>query len=285
LVDSTEALSAAALEHKKKSRPFYFQICFPVCSHKHFTALYASLETHSDLLESLLALHEAQIARTKVLEDILDSLRTGYNPNYQDMAVLEAVRGWEQVAGLPHINDVKKDAEIDETTSEDLAQSEDKANDINPDELKKEIEQILRTDRISLLVEHDKHVGHSGSSAKSLRKLILSCPSFFSLMSLTVFDVSSYIPDSLLPEYEAASSTLSSWLSTFGIVSKSGEESADATRARQSFTAAETELNRLKKEFQDAQEDLKDLFDPTVFGKRGEWKKLQGTCLSKDTGE
>ena len=31
-----------------------------------------------------------------------------YNPNYQDIAVLEAVlHGWEELAGFPHINDVK----------------------------------------------------------------------------------------------------------------------------------------------------------------------------------
>jgi protein kinase C substrate 80K-H len=55
--------------------------------------LFKSLESHSELLESLLVLHEAERQRLDILEDILSGLRTGYDPNYQDMAVLEAVRG------------------------------------------------------------------------------------------------------------------------------------------------------------------------------------------------
>jgi hypothetical protein len=34
-----------------------------------------------------------------------------------------------------------------------------------------------------------------------------------------------------------------------------------------------------------ANEDLLDIFDPEGFGPEGEWKKLDGMCLSKDTGE
>ena len=41
--------------------------------------------------------------RDRTLGEILNTLREGYNPNYQDMAVLEAVRGWEVIEGLPHI--------------------------------------------------------------------------------------------------------------------------------------------------------------------------------------
>jgi len=31
--------------------------------------------------------------------------------------------------------------------------------------------------------------------------------------------------------------------------------------------------------------ELVDLFDPTVYGADGEWKKLHNTCLKKDTGD
>jgi len=147
LVDHTESLSAAALDLKKQS------------------PLYTSLETHADLLKSLLALHKAQVERSKTLGDILDALRTGYNPNYQDMAVLEAVRGWEQLAGLPHINDAKKD---DESGAASPASTEDNAD---ADETLLAIEQILQSDHVTLLMEHDAHVGSSGSTGpRSLRK-------------------------------------------------------------------------------------------------------------------
>ena len=70
--------------------------------------------------------HQKHLEREKALGDILDSLRTGYNPNYQDMAVLEAVRGWEHFAGLTDINDVKKDEEASEgeESSEETAEEE-----------------------------------------------------------------------------------------------------------------------------------------------------------------
>jgi protein kinase C substrate 80K-H len=31
--------------------------------------------------------------------------------------------------------------------------------------------------------------------------------------------------------------------------------------------------------------DVKDIFNIDGFGPEGEWKKLDGTCLKKDTGE
>ena len=68
----------------------------------------------------------------KTLADILSQLRAGYNPNYQDMAVLEAVRGWEFYAGLPHIGDTDnsssgEDEGTDTTSVDDTA-------DVPPDE-------------------------------------------------------------------------------------------------------------------------------------------------------
>ena len=95
-----------------------------------------------------------QRRRLKALEDILSGLRTGYNPNYQDMAVLEAVRGWEQIAGLSHINDVKKD----EGGGGEEPLPFDDQSEISDEETEHEVESILKTNRISLLMEHDKYV-------------------------------------------------------------------------------------------------------------------------------
>ena len=48
---------------------------------------------------------------------------------------------------------------------------------------------------------------------------------------------------------------------------------------------AENQLRALRKEKESAQKDLARLFDPEWFGAEGEWKKLDGQCFSKDTGE
>src|SRR6202011_200112 len=88
-------------------------------------AFYASLITHSNALKSLQREHTKILERTKALEEILTSLRTGYNPNYQDMAVLEAVRGWEYHAGLPHIGVEEDNAAKEEGTDGDESKKEE----------------------------------------------------------------------------------------------------------------------------------------------------------------
>lgn len=125
------------------------------------TALYQSLLTHHQALKSLQRVHKEHLQREKALGDILDTLRSGYNPNYQDMAVLEAVRGWEHFAGLPHINDIKKDEDAEsEQDSESPADSSDEPEEDGgwtETQLEHQLDGLLGTDYDSLLLEHDKH--------------------------------------------------------------------------------------------------------------------------------
>ena len=60
---------------------------------------------------------------------------------------------------------------------------------------------------------------------------------------------------------------------------------AESSRAHQVLTDAENELRSLENDKQSAEDQLSKLFDPQYFGARGEWKKLDGTCLSTDSGE
>lgn len=60
---------------------------------------------------------------------------------------------------------------------------------------------------------------------------------------------------------------------------------ADISQSRQVFNDAEHSLKLAKKELETAKFDLEALFDVTGFGPEGEWKKLDGLCLEKDTGE
>ncbi|KAG2130985.1 glucosidase II beta subunit-like-domain-containing protein [Suillus bovinus] len=252
IAERAESLSAAELERKKKS------------------PLYQSLLVHHTALKSLQKEHKKHMEREKALGDILTSLRTGYNPNYQDMAVLEAVRGWEALAGLPHINDVRKgdDGEAD-TTAENLTTEEDveDENFWNAAKIEKELDQLLKTDHVTLLLEHDQLVGPA--STQSL-----------------LFEISAYLPDALLPSYHSFRDSVLSALSVFGIGrGAASDTSAESNRARVALSDAEHSLKLTQDEQRTANEDLLDLFDPDGFGPEGEWKKLDGMCLSKDTGD
>ncbi|KAH7875968.1 endoplasmic reticulum protein [Lentinula edodes] len=259
IAERAESLSAAALEMKQQS------------------PLYTSLITHSNALKSLQREHRKHLQREKELSNILDALRTGYNPNYQDMAVLEAVRGWEEIAGLPHINDVGKDsvsdeeAGVEEDTVSDVAQSKEEVDDEmwSAEELENDLDDLLNSDYISLLLEHDEYVQSPPEGS-------------------VLFDIASYLPDSVVPQYEEFKETILSLLVSFGII-KSETSSSTGTlytsRSRQVLTDAENELNKVKKDKENAENDLKEIFNIHGYGLEGEWKKLDGTCLRTENGD
>jgi len=246
-----ESLSAADLERKKES------------------PLYQSLLTHHTALKSLRKEHKKHLEKEKALGDILDALRTGYNPNYQDMAVLEAVRGWESLAGLPHINDVRKGEDGDEGTQVSAPEVEEEEEGIwDADQIEKELDRLLKIDHISLLLEHDKVAVHPTSQS-------------------ILFDITAYLPDSLVPHYITIRDNVLSWLKVFGISGGESNASAseEANQARQALSDAEHSLKLTREEEQTARDDLSDLFDPDGFGPEGEWKKLDGLCLELDAGD
>ncbi|EPQ59687.1 hypothetical protein GLOTRDRAFT_98561 [Gloeophyllum trabeum ATCC 11539] len=252
IVERSESLSAAALEHKKAS------------------PLYETLIEHANALKSLQREHKKHLERKKALGQILDALRTGYNPNYQDMAVLEAVRGWESLAGLPHINDVRKEEEgsdegaVVKTESDDEEELDEGM--WTAEDLEKDLDNLLKTDYVSLLLEHEKHVNSPMTDS-------------------ILFDLAAYLPDALVPQYETFRETVISWLRTLGIVHRGVDDSGENTKLRQSLTEAEQALRRAENDKKKAEDDLSDLFDPEGYGAQGEWKKLEGTCLEKDVGD
>lgn len=78
------------------------------------------------------------------------------------MAVLEAVRGWEQIASLSHINDVKKN---EDEGGEELLSFDDQS-EMSDEETERSVESILKTNRVSLLMEHDKYVDQAQVSCE-----------------------------------------------------------------------------------------------------------------------
>ena len=132
-----------------------------------------SLDTHRTALKSLKRDHDKHLEREKALGQILDTLRTGYNPNYQDMAVLEAVRGWEELAGLPHINDVGKDEAKTEVKSEEQSSEESVEPGMwSTSQLESGLNGLLDTDHVSLLLEHEEH--NQASPGDSVREYSLT---------------------------------------------------------------------------------------------------------------
>jgi len=158
IAERAESLSAAELERKKQSRTCA-DILAPALSHFRAVALYLSLLAHHTTLESLRKEYKKHLEREKALGEILNSLRAGYNPNYQDMAVLEAVRGWETLAGLPHINDVGKDNDGEASTAAETPTTEGNDEEEWNAASMAELERLLKTDHVSLLLEHDQLVG------------------------------------------------------------------------------------------------------------------------------
>ncbi|KAJ7122861.1 glucosidase II beta subunit-like-domain-containing protein [Mycena epipterygia] len=260
IADRTESLSAAALEHKQQS------------------PLYTTLMSHAAALKALQREHKKHLEREGSLGEILDALRKGYNPNYQDMAVLEAVRGWEYLAGLPHIG-VEEDAQaaVDLSVSDEEAGIEESAEEKKEEEVASDEEEwtaedletglddLLNTDYVSLLMAHDEHV---------------RTPPPGSLLNIR-----SYLPESFIPQYEGMRETVISWLEVIGIAGSDIEASKDSSKARQALTDAEATLNRVKNDKKTAEEDLEEIFNIHGFGAEGEWKKLDGTCLELDTGD
>ncbi|KAJ7895951.1 glucosidase II beta subunit-like-domain-containing protein [Mycena olivaceomarginata] len=247
IADRTESLSAAALEHKQQS------------------PLYLSLTTHASALKALQREHKKHLEREQQLGDILDALRKGYNPNYQDMAVLEAVRGWEFLAGpAAHRRGGGRAGRRGRRGSEEggggSRREEGRKTRTDDEEWTAEdlstgLDDLLNTDYVALLLAHDDHVQTPPPSS--------------------LFNVRSYLPDSFIPQYEGLRETLLSWLEVVGIAGSGAEKSTGQPAA----------LNRVKKDKTTAEEDLDEIFNVQGFGADGEWKKLDGSCLALDTGE
>lgn len=121
---------------------------------------------------------------------------------------------------------------------------------------------------------------------------------------IAVFTITSHLPDFVIPYFEILKDTMVSLLQKIGIVpednTSAGEVepvdiksiinlcellSADSSRARQVLTDAERELENLKSDKEKTESDALEIFNDHGFGAEGEWKKLDGTCLEKDTGE
>lgn len=193
-----------------------------------FPALYQSMLKHRDALKSLQREHKKHLEREETLSQILDTLRRSYNPNYQDMAVLDAVRGWEYLAGLPHINDVGKDKDASED-GEEGEEEETVPEEVIPEgewtvqELDKDLPKLLKTDYVSLLLEHEDYI--KSPAEGSLCTCFLPFTDIGVFIASSVFEISNYLPESLIPQYEDFKDTILGVLESIGIIRPSSSAS------------------------------------------------------------
>lgn len=128
------------------------------------SATYTLIKDHVDLLNHLAAKEAAFRERIGALERILMNLNAGYNPNYQDMAVLEAVRGWDALKPEEELK--SGEGESPQATSEDPQAVETESEAAPVEEVSwtdDRIDDLKATDPLSVLLEHERHIAGSAS--------------------------------------------------------------------------------------------------------------------------
>jgi protein kinase C substrate 80K-H len=112
------------------------------------------------MLHSLNELYAASVERERALGDILEALRTGYNPNYQDMAVLDAVRGWDALR--PHEEKKEEgegtegEVEVEQRQKQEKEGTEDDDEVLSASEVQERVQTLLNMNHELLLLEPEK---------------------------------------------------------------------------------------------------------------------------------
>jgi protein kinase C substrate 80K-H len=141
------------MEHKKQSRTLFILLSY-IFGLTRNTALYQELLTHSRALKSLQGHYKRLQEKERTLANILSTLKDGYNPNYQDMAVLEAVRGWDAYHG----EESSDDQVVPITDSESTETVDTQESDFSAEEIVDHANDLLAKDHENLLIQHDEHI-------------------------------------------------------------------------------------------------------------------------------
>lgn len=263
------------------------------------TAAKKELPAYKALVAAQYQLASDKAAREQLLEeleflaDLLDGLAGGYNPNYQDMAVKGAVmeyRSWK--AAQDPSGEEGGDAEHADTGgSVNIAQEPP----VRLNQLRDLVETppLVRKDS-GAFIPNDEPVP-SPSDAFSLLSqnpldLVESPGSAPSTKVGLLFRIHEYLPDSVVPYFEATVDTLLDLLTKANVVRRSGRDDTpgerdEARKERIALDEAETRLRKLEGELKDA--EMASALEPAIWGPDGEWKALDGTCVQwkSDSGE
>ncbi|KAL7409765.1 glucosidase II beta subunit-like-domain-containing protein [Mrakia frigida] len=254
--------------------------------------LYTSLLAHRLSLSRLRSRTTRLESELDVLKSIFEDLVRSYNPNYQDMAVRAAAMGYMEIyhdGKTPPAEGSGTGVEEEETRREEVdgegepvvdesGEGEEKEEEIKDEEL----EELEKVDLMGLLVGWEDGSVSGAGKEDTLREFVL-------------YNLANYIPDPLLESYDFLRSGLLYWLIKFSVVDPSttfsssvpkphsSVESPQTSAARQSLNSATISLSDTQASLTSTQASLSDL--ATKFGPKGEWKKLDGTCIEKNLGE
>ncbi|WVF66594.1 hypothetical protein IAT40_001334 [Kwoniella sp. CBS 6097] len=246
---------------------------------KKQSPLYLSLLSHRLALTRLRSRTSRLQSELDALHSILSELAKGYNPNYQDMAVKAAVVGYEELTGtaaaLREGEDVKPE-QPDVPVAQKQEEEEEEIKDWELDELdRKDLEALLLSDITEVSVNDDGDDLDGG----------------------LLWKIDEYIPDSMYDSWEAVRDTMIDWMVRFGLIggkskgaTKTTSSAADGPHvaaAKEKHRNLANDLNKLRNEITKSEETVSKLGggSGSGYGPLGEWKKLDGTCVDKVSGD
>lgn len=264
------------------------------------TAAKKALPSYKALVAAQHQLAADEAARQKLLDELehltelLDGLAGGYNPNYQDMAVKGTVmeyRSWkaahdfasDQEGGNAEHADTGGSVNIAQEPPVRMNQLRDLAAHPPPLDASSRVsvpndEPAPSDDEAFLLLNQNPLdlVDSPGISSNSKAGLL--------------FRIHEYLPDSVVPYFEATVDTLLDLLAKANVLGPhegddTGGERDEARKERLALEEAEGHLRKLEGEFKDAK--MASTLEPSIWGPDGEWKALDGSCVEwkSDSGE
>lgn len=244
-----------------------------VTQQKKASPLYGTLQGHQNALQALLD-KQATLKRELVrLTELLDDLAKGYNPNYQDMAVKGAVvayRDWRRGGDGGGEADAKaNEVSIDEEEPIKLRQLQAELDTFSQASL----EDMIERDPLILMDDDKYKVGHSDEAG-------------------ILFRIHEYLPDAIVPYFEAAVDTILDLFLKANIITEvkrrsrrsvEGAEAENVSAARVAYRSSQDALRRIESELQSKKQEL----EPSAekWGRQGEFKALDKECVSKNMGE
>ncbi|GAA6028173.1 hypothetical protein JCM8097_006897 [Rhodosporidiobolus ruineniae] len=228
-------------------------------------------ELYRRIVEMQTAIKALRLHRTNLeghisdLCGILSDLSRDFNPNYQDMAVLGATRSykdWRIANGLGESTEVGEGGEVADVPAQQLGDAE-LVDDYSDDDLLA----FEGEDPLSLIDSLGTRVGSPIASGVA-----------------NIFRLDDYVPDKWRPQYDTYKKSFLDLLARAGLiyppVLTDNADRPDLTRAREAHSRLVDQVKEQERKLEEARKGLE-----KDWGRDWEWKKLDGTCVEKDTGE
>ncbi|CAO1613701.1 unnamed protein product [Parajaminaea phylloscopi] len=288
--ERAEKVDQAVIEEKKKS------------------PLYATLRAHQDGLKALVDREDLLKQELQKLTSLLDDLSSGYNPNYQDMAVKGAVMAYRSWRGAdegdePTDGSASDSAESPESEAGvDAGNSKDSSAAPSGENLRlrelldegdwprQKLEEMANKETLELM---DDDVFKGAAAEKAAASVGGDGNILFRLYE--------YLPEPLIPVIDGAVDNLLDLLVKAHVLSafqRTPRRSSHGTSDSNDETAAEPEsVTAARKAFVDAEAHARTISSqlstkrsqldmvPEKWGLEGEWKPLDGKCIERNMGE